>query len=103
VVEGLNKLKKKIHLIGTRTRDRPACSIVPEPTTLRHTPFHTLTYYKSVQVATELNNRSITYVSTHLEGKNIKVDKACFLCTVNEGYREDYAKSFVNMKPQLLL
>jgi hypothetical protein len=25
---------KKIHLIGTRTRDLPACSIVPQPTTL---------------------------------------------------------------------
>jgi hypothetical protein len=32
-VEGLGKLKK-IHLIGTRTRDLPACSIVPQPTTL---------------------------------------------------------------------
>jgi hypothetical protein len=28
---------KKIHLIGTRTRDLPVCSIVPQPTTLpRH-------------------------------------------------------------------
>jgi hypothetical protein len=26
---GLVKLKKKIHLIGTRTRDLPACSIMP--------------------------------------------------------------------------
>jgi hypothetical protein len=26
-LEGLGKLKKKIHLIGTRTRDLPACSI----------------------------------------------------------------------------
>jgi hypothetical protein len=25
---------KKIHLIGTRTRELPACSIVPQPTTL---------------------------------------------------------------------
>jgi hypothetical protein len=31
-LEGLGKLKK-IHLIGTRTRDLPACSIVPQPTT----------------------------------------------------------------------
>jgi hypothetical protein len=23
--------KKKIHLIGTRTRDLPACSVVPQP------------------------------------------------------------------------
>jgi hypothetical protein len=34
--EGLDKLKKKknIHLIGSRTRYLPACSIVPQPSTL---------------------------------------------------------------------
>jgi hypothetical protein len=32
-LEGLGKLKKK-HLIGTRSRDFPACSIVPQSTTL---------------------------------------------------------------------
>jgi hypothetical protein len=32
-VEGLSQLKI-IHLIGPRTRDLPACSIVPQPTTL---------------------------------------------------------------------
>jgi hypothetical protein len=36
-LEELGKLKK-IHLIGTRTRDRPACSIVPQPTTLPRDP-----------------------------------------------------------------
>jgi hypothetical protein len=36
-LEGLGKLKR-IHLIGTRTRDLPACSIVPQPTTLPRTP-----------------------------------------------------------------
>jgi hypothetical protein len=29
--EGLGKLKKCIHLIGSRTHDFPACSIVPSP------------------------------------------------------------------------
>jgi hypothetical protein len=33
-LEGLGQLKKRIHLIGTRTRDLPTCSIVPQPTTL---------------------------------------------------------------------
>jgi hypothetical protein len=33
LLEGLGKLKKKIHLIGTRTHDLPACNIVPQPTT----------------------------------------------------------------------
>jgi hypothetical protein len=32
-LDGLGKLKK-IHLIGTWTRDLPACSIVPQPTKL---------------------------------------------------------------------
>jgi hypothetical protein len=32
-LEGLGQLKN-IHLIGTRTRDLPACSIVPQPTKL---------------------------------------------------------------------
>jgi hypothetical protein len=31
--------KLKIHLIGTRTRDLPACSIVPQPTTLPRAPY----------------------------------------------------------------
>jgi hypothetical protein len=35
-LEGLDKLK--IHLIGIRSRDLPACSIVPQPTTLPRAP-----------------------------------------------------------------
>jgi hypothetical protein len=30
----IRSIEKKIHLIETRTRDLPACSIVPQPTTL---------------------------------------------------------------------
>jgi hypothetical protein len=30
-LEGVDRLKKFIHLIGSRTRDLPACSIVPQP------------------------------------------------------------------------
>jgi hypothetical protein len=33
-LEGLGKFKKSNDLIGTRTRDLPACSIVSQPTTL---------------------------------------------------------------------
>jgi hypothetical protein len=36
-LEGLGKLKK-IHLIGIRTCDLPACSTVPQETTLRRAP-----------------------------------------------------------------
>jgi hypothetical protein len=38
-LEELGKLKKKTHLIGTQTRDLPACSIVPQPTMLSRTQF----------------------------------------------------------------
>jgi hypothetical protein len=37
-LEGSGKLKKSNDLIGNRTRDLPACSIVPQPTTLPHVP-----------------------------------------------------------------
>jgi hypothetical protein len=37
-LEGLDQLKK-IHLIGTRSRDHPACSIVPQPTTISRAPY----------------------------------------------------------------
>jgi hypothetical protein len=37
-LEELGKLEKKIHFIGTRTRDLPACSIVPQPTMLPRAP-----------------------------------------------------------------
>jgi hypothetical protein len=34
-LQGLGQSKRRIHLIGTRTGDLPACSIVPRPTTLQ--------------------------------------------------------------------
>jgi hypothetical protein len=44
-MEGLDKLEKSSH-IGNQTHDLTTCSIVPQPTTLLHTPisFRTLTY-----------------------------------------------------------
>jgi hypothetical protein len=41
-LEGLGQLQK-IHLIGTRSRDLPACNIVPQPTTLPRAPLITIT------------------------------------------------------------
>jgi hypothetical protein len=38
LLEGLGQLKKSSDLIGNRTRDLPACSMVPQPTTLPRTP-----------------------------------------------------------------
>jgi hypothetical protein len=37
-LEGLGQLKKSNDLIGNRTSDLPACSIVPQPTTLPRAP-----------------------------------------------------------------
>jgi hypothetical protein len=53
-LEGLGKLKKKkkkIHLIGTRTRNFPACSIVPQPTT-GHFLLSRLVIFLSFRMAT---------------------------------------------------
>jgi hypothetical protein len=41
-LEGLGKLKKSSDLMGNRTCDLPACSIVPQPTTLSRAPFKML-------------------------------------------------------------
>jgi hypothetical protein len=40
--QGLGKLKTFIHLIGSRTRDVPVCSIVPQPQCYRVNPFSTI-------------------------------------------------------------
>jgi hypothetical protein len=37
-LEGLGQLRKSNDLIGTQTRDPPACIIVPQPTTLPRAP-----------------------------------------------------------------
>jgi hypothetical protein len=37
-LEGLGKLKKFSDLNGSRTRDHPACSIVPQPNTVQRVP-----------------------------------------------------------------
>jgi hypothetical protein len=34
-LEGVGKLKKKFHLIRTRTRDLPVCTLVPQPTSFK--------------------------------------------------------------------
>jgi hypothetical protein len=67
-LEGLGQLKK-IHLVGTRTRDLPACSIVPQPTTLPRTVL------KTVRGIRERTRRFV----------------AC--TTLSEAYREDIASN----------
>jgi hypothetical protein len=43
-LEGLAKLKRIIHLIGSRTRNLPACSIVPHPLRYQVTGWEAMTY-----------------------------------------------------------
>jgi hypothetical protein len=46
-LEGLGQLKKFSDLIGNRTRDFPACSIVPQPNTLPHAEVLSVVTFKS--------------------------------------------------------
>jgi hypothetical protein len=54
-LEGLSKLKKST-LSGTRTGDLPACSIVPQPTTLLRAPIQTKVGINKPQMDTYLSN-----------------------------------------------
>jgi hypothetical protein len=49
-LEGLGKLKNSTDLIGNRTRDLPACSIVPQQITLTLAP--------NIQLVTTLSKRN---------------------------------------------
>jgi hypothetical protein len=63
-LEGLGQLKK-IHLMGTRTRDLPACSIVPQPTTLPRAPVlcsRTLKHKLTIEIAVKVK-RTFGYLS----------------------------------------
>jgi hypothetical protein len=62
-MEGLDKLKKLIPIIGTRTRDLPACSIVPQPL-----------HYDVLYITLNIGNESI------LLNKMFKKTKACRTC-----------------------
>jgi hypothetical protein len=47
-LEGLSQLKKSYDLIGYRTRDLPASSIMPQPTTLPRTHCLKSSYHEDV-------------------------------------------------------
>jgi hypothetical protein len=49
-LEGLGQLKTSSDLIGNGTRDLPACSIVPQPTTLLRAPIFCFCKVKIVTV-----------------------------------------------------
>jgi hypothetical protein len=54
---------KKIHLIGTRTRDLPTCSIVPQPTALPRAHRRDLSVKQNLELTEKLESGvSVTYV-----------------------------------------
>jgi hypothetical protein len=62
-LEGLGQLKK-IHLIGTRTRNLPACSIVPQPTTLPRAAFFLFFLYGQTIVIPSCLSLSVSQESS---------------------------------------
>jgi hypothetical protein len=67
-LEGLGKLEKENNdLIGTRTRDLPACSIVPEPTTLRPPQKSVLLKLKFIR-ALDLSLFTVTSMKNTISG-----------------------------------
>jgi hypothetical protein len=67
--EGLGKLEK-IHFIGNRSLDLPACSIVPQPTTLlrAHTVLKAAklySYFQIIQFDNSENQNSAAPLSNH--------------------------------------
>jgi hypothetical protein len=60
-LEELGQLKKK-HLIGTRTHDLPACSIVPQPTTPPRVPYHNTQYRETCDVEDVCLNKENLYI-----------------------------------------
>jgi hypothetical protein len=79
-LEGLGELKKPNDLIGNRTRDFPACSIVPQPTTLpralKHIPkdhniygYLRVSLFRVVHTCTVLSRRAIEFLVNYYEIK----------------------------------
>jgi hypothetical protein len=72
-LEGLGKFKKFIHLIGSRTRDLSACSIVPQPTTLPRVPYYIYIYSTDVLEQQVFRNCTNCLVfNIHLRGFTLK-------------------------------
>jgi hypothetical protein len=63
-LEGLDQLKR-IHLIGTRTRELPACSIVPQPTMLPRAPISVWYQHKKHKLSHSINTgRSCSFLNS---------------------------------------
>jgi hypothetical protein len=64
-LEGLGKLKN-VHLIGIRTRDLPACNIVPLPSTLPRTPDRICVSHISLPVSRSNNCARANWITSQL-------------------------------------
>jgi hypothetical protein len=67
-LEGLGQLKKSNDLIRIRSRDLPACSIVPQPTTLPRA--HVAGAIKMLKKTVTLSEIGTKYYSGQTVGKN---------------------------------
>jgi hypothetical protein len=78
-LEDLGQLKI-IHVIGSRTRDLPACSIVPQPSTLPRAPEGMITIIIIVPLLYALRNESLGPRSLHDEELlKLAADKVSFI------------------------
>jgi hypothetical protein len=68
---------KKIHLIGTRSRDLPACSIVPQPTTLPRATLPGGTVVGFETEKTELTQRKLSTCGTYCDIFSRRAKKSC--------------------------
>jgi hypothetical protein len=59
----IRSIEKSNELIGNRTRDIPACSMVPQPTTLPHAPFFSTASVRSIFSFLSLYDSLITSTS----------------------------------------
>jgi hypothetical protein len=64
--EMIRSIEKKIHLIGTWTRDLPACSMVPQPTTLPRPSYTHIAYVNNIRIfhkdCNQTENMKITFI-----------------------------------------
>jgi hypothetical protein len=70
--EGLDKFKKLIYLIGSRTRDLPACSIAPQTTTLPRALLKVGSFSTSIKCVSRKSNR-LVYANEAVDSKEAAV------------------------------
>jgi hypothetical protein len=81
-LEGLSKLKILNDLIGTRTRHLPACSLAPQPSTLRRVPAQSIFSLRSISIVSHLL-LGVSALSYKPEGRRFETNR-------NEYEKQEY-------------